>query len=101
MVCGYTGCKYNGQRRSFKRHNAVKHGGQAIVFQNSAFGHGGRWHSWLVRNTNGDDVGEQATEQNDCTVTDTARAEEGSSAENQDEFKLPTQLHSVLTCILN
>ena len=48
MRCGYAGCSYNGQKRSFLRHNAVKHRGQAIVFQNNAFGHGGRWRDWVV-----------------------------------------------------
>ena len=48
MRCGYRGCHYNGQRRSFKRHNAVKHAGQAVVFQNNSFGQGGRWREWVL-----------------------------------------------------
>ena len=55
MRCGYSGCQYNGQRRSFKRHNAFKHAGKAVVFKNSAFGQGGRWHNWVVSNVDQDE----------------------------------------------
>ena len=46
-LCGFPGCKYNGQRRSFKRHNKLVHGGQAVVLKNDAFGVGGRWGTWV------------------------------------------------------
>ena len=81
--CGYPGCKYNGQKRSFKRHNEVKHGGQPVVFQNSAFGQGGRWRNWVVSNV--DEV-EKNTDCNDPSPST------GAGPHLSNEGELPTYL---------
>ena len=63
MLCGYKGCHYNGQKRSFKVHNATRHGGKPIVFRNDAFGCGGRWRNWVASNA---DVNFDVTENDNC-----------------------------------
>ena len=47
VLCGYPGCAYNGQRRAFRRHNMLVHGGRPVQLRNGAFGAGGRWRAWV------------------------------------------------------
>ena len=45
--CGHPGCSFHGLKRNLKKHMERFHKGQAIQLQNTGFGVGGKWQSWI------------------------------------------------------